>query len=101
MFGTLRNLANRAKAAFNKIRGAAKAPAYKYQGPPVPVITRARRRADLILALASARATSGDHPQHYPEWHTDHKPRGHRDLSQKQRSNRRKAAAKAHARRAA
>ena len=98
MFGTLRTIAAKAKAAFAKVRSIAAQPVVtlRYTGPAIPVVTR-RQRMALRLAAATCRTNPHRHGYIPPSFEFDHVT-GQRDRSQKQRSNRRKASAKAHQR---
>lgn len=50
----------------------------------------------LRAAMAVARVSERNARSRYPEWYSRRKARGHRDASLRSRSNRRKAAKRAH-----
>ena len=82
MFGTFRNIVARVKSAFVKVRETAQR---QYEGPPVFV-----RTSRQLAALRRHRSTQR-HGYRPPQFSFKH-VKGRADRSQKERSNRRKAA---------
>ncbi len=88
MFGTLRNLANRAKAFVSRTI-ATSTTNVKYRGPAISVVT-VRQRMALRIAAVTCRTNPHRHGYLPPSFEFEHVT-GRRDRSQKSRSNRRKA----------